>query len=126
MFDAARRAALCKDIASGVSVRKACENAKCSQTDFYALMVNDKSFYVEVSRAREAQQDALVDEMQDIADDCGIEKGEVEKARLRIWQRQWTAARLRPKKYGDKQAVEVTGADGGPVLYGWGDATPKV
>ena len=59
-------------------------------------------------RAREAQQDLLTDEMIRIADEAGTDKGEVEKAKLRIWTRQWVAAKLAPKSYGDKIAIEDT------------------
>jgi hypothetical protein len=57
------------------------------------------------------QQEAIADELLEIADSAGTGPGEVEKAKLRIWTRQWVAAKLAPKKFGDKIQVE--------------DATPK-
>ena len=82
------------------------------------------------TRAREDQADTLADEILDIANTpvVGVktktnEKGEVETTegdmiehrRLQVDARKWIAAKLKPKKYGDKQQTEVTGADGGPL-----------
>jgi hypothetical protein len=39
----------------------------------------------------------------------------IEHRRLQVDARKWIAAKLKPKKYGDKQQTEVTGADGGPL-----------
>lgn len=59
-----------------------------------------------IARAREMQQEAIADELLEIADSAGTGPGEVEKAKLRIWTRQWVAAKLAPKKFGDKLQVE--------------------
>lgn len=59
-----------------------------------------------IARAREMQQEAIADELLEIADNAGTGPGEVEKAKLRIWTRQWVAAKLAPKKFGDKLRVE--------------------
>lgn len=41
----------------------------------------------------------------------------VNHARLRIDARKWVASKLKPKKYGDRVAQEITGKDGGPIEY---------
>jgi hypothetical protein len=63
-------------------------------------------------RAREDQADFHADEIVAIAD----EEEDPNKARVRIDARKWVAAKMRPKKYGDKVTQEVTGADGGPLI----------
>jgi len=83
------------------------------------------------ARARELQADTLFDEVLHIADNQQIgEKRKVtndgkeevstgdmiEHRRLQIDARKWMAGKLRPKKYGDFKAVEMTGADGGPMV----------
>lgn len=81
-------------------------------------------FRDQYASAREAQADALVEECLEIADDGsndwmtreGKDKepawalnGEhVNRSRLRVDTRKWWAARLAPKKYGDKQEVVST------------------
>ena len=37
------------------------------------------------------------------------------KARLQIDARKWILGKMNPKKYSDKQTVEMTGANGGPI-----------
>ncbi len=75
------------------------------------------------THARDAQADALFDETLEIADDGRNdwmerhnEEGEaigwrengeaIRRSQLRIDTRKWIAAKLRPKKYGDKQQIE--------------------
>ena len=41
----------------------------------------------------------------------------VARNRLRVDARKWLAAKMAPKKYGDKVENVVTGADGGPVRH---------
>jgi hypothetical protein len=79
-------------------------------------LLEDDKFDARITHARAKQQDALVDEMRDIADSATAEDWQVK--RLQIWQRQWEASKRAPKKYGDK--IAIGGAeDLGPVLLGW-------
>ena len=81
-------------------------------------------------RAREAQADSLVDDILSIADDARNdwmkrngenatgyqENSEVlRRSAIRIDARKWLAGKMAPKKYGDKQQLEHSGPDGGPV-----------
>jgi hypothetical protein len=85
-----------------------------------------KEFKQNYLLAREAQADLLCDEILEIADEAGGEKDstiDVSRARLRIDARKWKAAKLAPKKYGDK-SVDANTGDGedkkGNVIL-WGD-----
>jgi len=60
------------------------------------------------TRAREAQADKLFKECLTIADAARPE--DVNVARLRVDTRKWAAARLAPKKYGDRVSHDVKGA----------------
>ena len=51
--------------------------------------------------------------MVEMADKATPENWNVVK--LRIWARQWRAAKLAPKKCGDKVQTEHSGPDGGPM-----------
>jgi hypothetical protein len=78
----------------------------------YRAMAKDAAFANAIARAREAQQEAIIDGTIDLADEATPET--VHVAKLQIWARQWRAAKLAPKKWGDKieidAKVEATGA----------------
>ncbi len=40
----------------------------------------------------------------------------MQRARLRVDARKWVAAKLLPKKYGERYSAEITGKDGGPIV----------
>jgi len=105
---------ICKRIAEGESLNKICKDAKMPSiaTVFNWLRRHD-DFLDKYQDAREAQADGLFDKIVDLSDEA--DKDNATAIRVRIWARQWVLARMIPKKYGDKQAVEVTGAEGGPV-----------
>jgi hypothetical protein len=79
---------------------------------------NNKDFREQYARARDAQADTLADEIIDIADDGSndwmereLESGKtievvnaehISRSKLRVDARKWVAAKLKPKKYGDK------------------------
>ena len=64
------------------------------------------------ARAREQQADLYADEIIKIADDCTPTHEEIAKARVRIDARKWKAARLAPKKYGEKSELDMKSSDG--------------
>lgn len=115
---------ICERIADGESLKAICggEDMPDKATVFRWLSVNE-TFRDLYARAREAQADALVDEIPDIADDGTNdwmerhspdgenlgwrENGEaVSRSKLRVDARKWVAAKLRPKKYGEKLEVD--------------------
>lgn len=114
--------AICERLASGLSLRKICRNNSMpSKSTVFKWLAENSVFSDQYARARESQADLLVDEMIDIADMPKIGKktkrtsdGKVEEItfdmtehrRLQIETRKWVAARMRPKKYGDKIDVQ--------------------
>ena len=70
----------------------------------YAAMFRDEAVKTEIARARVAQQDAIVDQIVAMADAATVENHQVVK--LRIWARQWQAAKLAPKTYGETMRVD--------------------
>ena len=66
-----------------------------------------------IVRAREAQADKLFKECLEIADRGSESENEnpprIQRDRLRIDTRKWMAARLAPKKYGDRISHDVKG-----------------
>ena len=79
-------------------------------------------FALAFEEAKRAKAESLADEIIDIADDHAavtfydadgnrrIDAGAVAHAKLRIDSRKWSAAKLKPKTYGDKMQTEVSGS----------------
>ncbi len=122
---------VCEHIASGKSLREIAKiEGMPSPSAVMSWLREDVAFQQQYARARELQADALFDEIQSIADDAtndwmernGADElgwqfnGEhVQRSKLRIEARKWMAGKLRPKVYGDKSEVAVTGPDGGDL-----------
>lgn len=107
---------ICERLADGESLRAICrdEHMPGRSTVFQWLAAN-KSFADQYAHAREAQADALFEDILEIADDnsgdvkvVGDDEREVcntefvQRARLRVDARKWMASKLAPKKYGEK------------------------
>ena len=113
---------ICEAIADGQSLRSICAEADMpAKSTVLRWLADDQheGFLAQYELARQAQADAIVDEIVDIADDATNDwmerlpedkrgpgwdlNGEhVQRSKLRIDTRKWLAARLRPKVYGDK------------------------
>ncbi len=95
---------ICLRIAGGESLRRICaeEGMPDKATVLRWLMDNRHArFRRRYGLAREAQADALADEVVDIAD-AAQDRDDAAVAKLRIDARKWVAAKLKPKKYGDR------------------------
>lgn len=117
--------AICARLAGGESLRTVCKDDDMPSTvTAFAWMRKHPEFLNQYARAKEEAADALVEEMLDIADDGTndwMEKhdadgacigyqlnGEhVQRSKVRIDARKWIAAKLKPKKYGEK--VDISG-----------------
>ena len=87
----------------------------------------NEDFRNQYARAKEDQADLLAEEMMDIADETSNdtitdEKGNeyankewINRSRLRVDTRKWIASKLKPKKYGDRVAQEISGPNGEPL-----------
>ena len=121
---------ICERLAGGESVVDiARDKAMPCQTTIYKWLNVHPSFAEKYARARIVQADVLFDEIIAIADTpevgiktvtkaTGIETTEgdmIEHRRLRVDARKWVASKLAPKKYGEKQEVEVHGPGGGAI-----------
>ncbi len=114
--------AICERIADGESLRSICTSEEMpNKSTVFRWLEAYPDFATKYAHARECQADTLADEIVLIADTTQIgvktktnEKGEVETTeadmiehrKLRIAARQWTAEKLRPKKYGPKLEID--------------------
>lgn len=124
---------ICERIADGESLRSICKDEVLPSTVTVFKWLNAfDAFAKQYARAREAQADALVDEILEIVDDGRNdwmeryddeggnvgwrENGEaMRRSALRVDARKWMAGKLQPKKYSEKHQLALTGADGGAV-----------
>lgn len=125
-------AVICTRIAEGESLREIVKTEGMpDRTTVYDWLIRHPDFAHQYTRAREEQADTLADEIIAIADEqpeiivvTDKKTGAVIEHKLdnaflqwqknRIDARKWTAMKLKPKKYGDRMAVE--GVEGGAAI----------
>ena len=115
---------ICTRLASGESLRSICrDEAFPAESTVRSWVVDDhKGFSAQYARARDIGLDVMADEILDISDDGSNDwmerKGEksdgwqlngehVQRSRLRVETRKWFLSKLAPKRYGDRQAVDI-------------------
>lgn len=124
---------ICGRIAAGESLNKICKESYMPDiVTVYRWMGKDDEFRQNYVRAREDQAETHADEMQEIADETPpldangrTDSGWVQWQRNRIDTRKWIAAKLKPKKYGDKVDVNHGGGISLTVSTGIPDEQPN-
>ena len=116
-YTEALAAEICERLANKESMRRICTDPRMpDRTTVQEWIAKDPNFATKCARAREAQADYIVDDCADIEEKTL--SGEVSPAAARavLASKQWRAAKLAPKKYGDK--LQLGGADDLPPLPG--------
>lgn len=111
-------AEICERLAEGESLRAICRDDHMPSTSMvmrWALRIDE--FREQYAHARELGFDMMAEEVVEIVDEQpgtldngATDSGEVANKRLRFDARRWYLSKLAPKKYGDKQAVELSGS----------------
>lgn len=116
---------ICERIAGGESLVAICQDDEMpARSTVFKWLTDIPGFSDIYARAREAQADALADDIVHIADTPQIGTRSVSKAtgteitegdmiehrRLQVDARKWMAGKLAPKKYGEKIGVEHSGS----------------
>jgi hypothetical protein len=115
---------ICDELAtSDKGLLTLCTANNISSRTFYEWMKKDEANEKRYACAREEQAELLADQIIEIADDSSrdtksirTQSGIVEventewtnRSKLRVEARKWTAAKLKPKKYGDKIDIQST------------------
>jgi len=115
---------ICAEIACGKSMRTVCrDEAMPSMSTVFKWLRERPDFSHQYARAKAEAADVLVEEILDIADDAtndwmevhdkdGVAAGyrlngeHIQRSRLRIDTRKWIAAKLKPKKYGERVGLD--------------------
>lgn len=104
---------ICEKIANGRSLRSICaEDGVPPMKTIYRWLEANEEFRHQYARARDKQADYFAEEIIEIADSAEAESAAVAKAKLQIDARKWAASKIAPKKYGDKQEIDVKSSDG--------------
>jgi len=94
----------------GKSLRKICESgALPDRGTILRWMNDDATLATTIARARDLQADALDDDIADVMQEIRDGTLDAQAGRVIIWAMQWRAAKMRPKRYGDKIDHNVTG-----------------
>ena len=125
---------ICERLMDGDSLKAICSaDDMPHRSTVFRWIVADETFRDMYARAREEQAETMADEIVSIADEecttvradkhpgakADDESGNVEvvfdatavaRNRLRVDARKWVAAKLKPKKYGDKVQTEISGS----------------
>lgn len=129
-------ALICERMAKGESLRSICrDDGMPAESTVRLWAVDDREgFAAQYARAREAQMDALAEDILDIADDSRndirvdqdgkevVDHELVQRSRLRVDSRKWLMSKIAPKRYGDKIEHEHSGA----LVVNIGEADAKL
>lgn len=111
---------ICRRIVEGESLTRICKDDDMPNvSSVYLWLFKHKDFSNQYALAREDQADTYSDQIVDIGEEVPMmvitdEDGKVTKRidpagvnrnRLRVDARKWVAAKLKPKKYGDRQVL---------------------
>jgi len=125
-------AKICERLAAGESLNAICKDEDMpDRVTVYRWVDANEEFRNKYACARDMGLDVMADDVIAIADtpvegtktatkEWGTETTKadmIDHRKLRVDTRKWYLSKLAPKRYGDKQAVEVTGADGGPIAH---------
>lgn len=115
---------ICRRLADGESLTAICKDDGMPAESRVREWVidNREGFAAEYARAREVQAEHLFDEILAISDDGRrdytededgnpvVDHDHINRAKLRVDARKWYLSKVLPKKYGEKQQVEQSGA----------------
>lgn len=108
----------------GLGLRVILRRLELSAGQFFRTLEADTTLAERYTRAKERQAELMADEIVEIADTCMegekvktmpdgtsiVTTGDmIERSKLRVDSRKWVAAKLLPKKYGEKQQIEHSG-----------------
>lgn len=104
---------------NGTPLRQALREQGISWARWVRWVREDQGLRERYYLVRDAYLDRLAEEVIEIADSAAQAEttAEVHAARLRFDARRWYLSKLAPKRYGDKVAVEHSGAEGGPIRH---------
>lgn len=115
--------AICDLLTEGKSLNTICKDAKMpSASTVYVWLDRFPEFAEQYARAREAATEKFLEDIFEIADNGKLDPKD---KRIRIDARKWAMGKLKPKKYGDRQQLDLGNKDGEALKVEHGAATPE-
>lgn len=98
---------ICRRIVNGESLKRICQDEVMPNvvTVLRWVRANDE-FCNQYALAKQEQAEALADEIVSIADTA--DKDTANAVKVKVDARKWVAAKLLPKKYGEKQQIDMS------------------
>ena len=106
--------AIIADIQTGDTLRVTAKKHGISAASILNQVQAHEAFAKQYARAKQIQAEMFADEILTIADTADANTFNV--ARLQVDSRKWLLSKLLPKVYGDTSKLELSGADGGPLV----------
>lgn len=95
---------ICASLASGASLRKICDaEGMPDRETVRRWQLENEDFAAKCARARDVQADEYFDRVLEVVDGATAESAPADRVKLAGLQ--WMAAKLAPKRYGDKTLV---------------------
>ena len=128
VYDEAQATECLARMSAGQTLREICRDDHMpSESTVREWVLDDRNgFAARHARARELQLEAWADEINEIGDDATndwmdrqcrdgstervLDNEHVQRSKLRIDTKKWLLARLLPKRYGDRTAIEHSGS----------------
>ena len=109
--NAKHKAAIIEWLSAGNSLRSYCEESKLAIGSVMRWLKEDQVFSEQYAHAREMGAEVIFDDLDDVSFRAATAENAVQVAGLRLMADniKWKLARMAPKKFGDKQALDVTG-----------------
>ena len=101
---------ICERLLNGESLRQICMDEHMpNASTVFRWWNDDEALAATITRARSHQADALYADMDSYV--ARMLEGEIDHntARVAIWARQWQAARMNPRRYGDRIEAKLSG-----------------
>jgi hypothetical protein len=107
---------ICERMIAGEDMVAICDDPNMpSRSAVYAWMQAHDGFRAQCAHAREGLADVFDSKIGELIENCTPASSPADRVKLAGLQ--WRAAKAAPKKYGDRQAMEHSGPDGGPMQF---------
>lgn len=103
------------EIENGESLISACKKHDITKGSFLYRVKQNKELYDHYVRACETRGILIGESIEQDMEDIRNKKLDPTAGRVIIDTKKWLASKMFPRMFGEKQAVEVTGKDGGSI-----------
>jgi len=113
--------AICLRLAGGESLNRICRDDDMPhRASVHRWLLRDHEFRRSYEFARQVQADYYAEQVIELADEADASTSPaVHKAKLQVDARKWAAARMAPRKWGDRSQVDLGATGSSEVVVRW-------